>query len=147
MEFNYLAAFVAAIASFVFGMLWYSDKLFGKKWRRLSGITKEMEEKMKSKQKGMLGVSLVSLIGSFVMALVLSVFISAYMMVTGNRTGSADPMMISLTTGFLLWLGLLATSSMGSVLWEKKPMKLWVLNNGYSLVNIIIMSLIVGMWR
>jgi len=37
-EVNYLAVFIATIASFVFGWLWYGP-LFGKAWMRMMGYT------------------------------------------------------------------------------------------------------------
>jgi len=42
-QVNFLAVFVAAIAGFVVGPLWYGP-LFGKKWMELAGITTEDAE-------------------------------------------------------------------------------------------------------
>lgn len=38
---NYLAAGVAALASFALGALWYSPVLFGKTWQKDLGFTGE----------------------------------------------------------------------------------------------------------
>ena len=42
---NLLAVIIAGIASLIIGMLWYNEKLMGKEWMRLLGLTKkEMKE-------------------------------------------------------------------------------------------------------
>ena len=40
-EINWLAVFVAALASFLLGGIWYSKALFGKAWQRETGLTDE----------------------------------------------------------------------------------------------------------
>ena len=53
-------------------------------------------------------------------------------------------------TGILLallaWLGFIVTTSLGSVLWEGKPVSLYVLNILFHLVNLVVMGLILGAW-
>ena len=39
---------------------------------------------------------------------------------------------------FLLWAGLVVTAMVGGVLWEGKPLKLFVLNSSYHLVSMIV---------
>ncbi len=48
--------------------------------------------------------------------------------------------------GALLWLGLVATTSLSSVIWEGKSFRLWTLNNSYSLLNLMIVGAIMGTW-
>ena len=49
--------------------------------------------------------------------------------------------------GFWNWLGFVAPVTLGSVLWEGKSPKLWVLNNGYYLVSLIVMGVILALWQ
>ena len=81
-------------------------------------------------------------VGSPVMAYVLAnslVFASPYLKVEGVSAG--------VMAGFWSWLGFIAPVTLGSVLWERKSWKLWMLNNGYQLVNICVAGVILAMWK
>ena len=138
---NYLAVLIAAIANMALGFLWYGP-LFGKTWMALMGMTKEQMEagkaKMKSEGWKIYGLAF---IGSLVMAYVLShslTFASSYLQMTGLQAG--------LMVGFWSWLGFVAPVTLGTVLWEGKPWKLWILINGYYLVALLIMGSILVYW-
>ena len=136
---NYLAVGGAAIASMVIGFLWYGP-LFGKMWMALSGITQE--QIAASKKKGMTKQYALMFVGSLVMAYVLAhalVFASAYLKTSGVSAG--------LMAGFWNWLGFVAPVTLGSVLWEGKSPKLWILNNGYYLVSLLLMGVILALWQ
>lgn len=49
--------------------------------------------------------------------------------------------------GFWNWLGFVAPVTLGGVLWEGKPWKLWGLNNGYQLLSLLVMGVILALWR
>ncbi|MEK7542332.1 MAG: DUF1761 domain-containing protein [Patescibacteria group bacterium] len=136
---NYLAVLVAAAASMVLGFVWYGP-LFGKMWMKLSGITQEKIDA--SKKSGMNKTYALALVGSLVMAYVLAhalVFASSYFKISGVQAG--------LMVGFWNWLGFIAPVTLGAVLWEGKPVKLWFLNNGYYLVSLLIMGVILAVWQ
>ncbi len=124
----------AAVAHFIVGMLWYSPVLFGNQWMKASGITKK--EIDKAKKKGMAIPMVIAAISALVMAFVLSKVM--YM------TGSKDPMS-GVMIGFLAWVGFIATTSLNSVLWENKNMQYYTINNGYSLVSLLVMGAILGL--
>ena len=48
-----------------------------------------------------------------------------------------------------LWngLGFVALVTLGVVLWEGKPWKLWVLMNGHYLVSLLIMGVLLAFWK
>lgn len=145
MELNYLAVFVAGLVAFALGGFWYSPLLFGKRWMKLMKISEgEME---KENQKGMAaryaGGFLTALFMAWVFAYVLEYVIFWY----GNRTGSANEIVLGLQTAWWVWLGFVATKSFGHVLWEKQPLKLWVLNSGYDLAALVVIGVILGTWR
>lgn len=132
---NYWAVLIAAIAQMVVGMIWYSPKVFGKQWMIWAGLT---EEKMKAaKEKGMGKTYFIAFVGSLIAAYVLAYFV-AY--VRAADFGSA------VYLAFKIWLGFMATKSLGSVLWEGKSTKLYLLNTIHDLVSISVMSVILALW-
>ena len=133
-EINHLATIVAAIASIVIGFIWYGP-LFGKSWVKAVGLTpKQMKAgKKKGMAKGFIGMIIVSL----VLAYVLSVFIDYAQAVTVGA---------GLLVGLLVWLGFMATIQIGVVLWEQKPPNLFIINTGFSLVELLVMSAIITAW-
>jgi len=121
---NILAVFIAAAAALVLGGIWYSPFLFGRMWRRLAGITST---------KGVLLSYLLNFLSLLLMSYVLGFILKGL----GDGTVVAG-----LRTGFWLWAGLVATVSLGSLLWERKPLALYLLNNAYCLLSIWLMCLI-----
>lgn len=135
---NYLAVVGAAVLSMFLGFLWYGP-LFGKPWMKLMGWTKESMKGMKSSDMSkMYGLQF---IGSLVMAFVLAhalIFAAAYLHESGISAG--------LQTGFWNWLGFIAPVTVGGVLWERMPWKLWLLNNSYYLVSLCAMGVLLALW-
>lgn len=135
---NYLAVLVAAIASFVFGFLVHGP-VFGKTWMSLMKITpKDMEAGKKEMEKKMPLYMLVALLQQFVMAFVLAHL--AYIW-------DVHDVVSALTLAFWMWLGFIATVLLNGVLWEKRTVSLYAFNVAYHLGNVIIATLIVGLWR
>ena len=133
---NYIAVIVGAIVSFVIGMIWYSPLLFGKLWIKANGFNeKEIKEKHK---KGMMAKGMVgSIIGALVMSFVLSVSI---------HLTQATTLTSGLLIGGFLWLGFMATAALNKVLWEGKPVKLYLVEVLHHLVVILVMSAIFVYW-
>lgn len=133
---NFWAVLGSAVVSMIIGSLWYGP-LFGKQWMNLSDLN---EEKLKaSKGMWMPVLYALALVGSLVMSFVLAhalVFTGAYFQIVGLSAG--------LMVGFLNWLGFIAPVTLGSVLWEGKPWKLWLLNNAYYLVTLLVMGMILA---
>jgi len=128
---NYLAVVVAAVANYIIGAIWYAA-IFRNAWTKLQGVS---EMRMSA-----LSVIL-SLVGAFVMSWVLAhalIFSAAYMKTSGIGAG--------LETGFFQWLGFIAPVTLGVVLYEKKSWALWLLNNGYWLVSLLVMGIILSVW-
>lgn len=137
---NYLAILASAVLSMVIGSLWYGP-LFGKVWIKLMGWSKSDIEKGKSDKASMMKSYGIQLIGSLAMAFVLShalVFAKAYLGSEGVSAG--------LQTGFWNWLGFVAPVTLTTVLWERKSWKLWLLNNGYFLVLLCSMGVLLSLW-
>lgn len=136
---NGWAVFVAAIASMAIGFVWYGP-LFGKVWIGMMGWT--AADMTKAKAKGMTKQYVLMFIGSLVMAFVLAhalVFAQTYLQASDASSG--------FQVGFWNWLGFIAPVTLSSVLWEGKSWKLWILNNGYQLVTLIVMGYILAYWK
>jgi hypothetical protein len=131
-DVNLITIIITAAINVALGMFWYSDQFLGKEWRNLSGTTEE-----KCKECNMP----VALLGAFVVALIMSFVLShlLHQMQVSTLFGGA-------TVGFWVWLGFYATGQFSGVLWEKKPIKLYYVNTGFSLVSLIIISSILALF-
>jgi hypothetical protein len=128
---NFLAVAIAAVANYIIAAIWYGA-IFSKLWQKLTGITD-----MKPKPVNMILV----LISSFVMAYVLYhsiVFGDAYFGISGLHGG--------LMGGFFNWLGFIATVTLATKLYEKKPWGLWLLDNAFWLISLLVMGSILSHW-
>jgi len=130
-EVNYLAVLAAAVATFALGGLWYSPALFGKAWQREAGVS---EEKMKTANMTLIfGLTFVlSLIAAWVFALFL---------------GPRPPMALGLGAGFSAGLCWVAASLGINYLFERKSLKLWLINGGYHTLQFTIIGLILALWH
>lgn len=91
---NYLAVVVAAVAAFVFGAVYYGA--LGKPWMKAARI-----DPASAKMSAALFAT--SFVAELVMAFVLSLVINAFGMGTTTLVGG-------LVSGFVVWLGFLATT-------------------------------------
>ncbi len=132
---NYWSVLVAAVSNMIIGSVWYSPILFGKKWMKLMGKSKEDMEREK---KGVDKLYLMMFVGALVTAYVMAHFInyvSAY-----DAWGGAQ-------LGIWIWLGFVMTINLGAVLFEKRPTGLYWINNFYYLVSLTLMGIILAVWR
>jgi hypothetical protein len=136
---NYWAVVASAIVMMILGALWYGP-LFGKEWARLMGL--KIPEKMSEKERQVMMrsyglMALGALIMSFALAHIV-VFAENYLRVSGVWGG--------LQAGFMSWLGFVAPVTLGTVLWEGKPWKLWFINVGYYLVGLLVIGVLLSIW-
>jgi len=132
---DYVAVLVAALVPIVVGFIWHGP-LFGREWARLSGVS---EDSMKDLP---VYTYPIMILGALLMSFVLShnlIFASAYLNMSGMAAG--------LQAGFWTWLGFVAPVTVGVVLWEGKPWKLWVINSSYYLVGLCVMGVILALWQ
>ena len=128
---NYLAVLVAAVANYAIATVWYAV-LFGKVWMKLTGMTD-----MKPAPMNMI----LTFVGSLVLSYVLYhsiVFGDAYVKMSGVPGG--------LMGGFFGWLGYIAPVTLSTKLYEKKPWGLWLLDNGFWLISLLVMGAILSLW-
>jgi hypothetical protein len=128
---SWIAVIVAAVIKFLIGWGWYSPMLFGKQWQDLAKVTPEQV------QAGLMPALIAEGIGDLIMAYVLARFVGHY----GFGFG------IGLLVGFMAWLGFVATVMANQVFYERKPQQLVVINGGYTLVSLLIMGALLGVWH
>jgi hypothetical protein len=133
-EINYLAVLFCGVANLAVGAVWYG-LLFNKAWVALVNKT---EDQLKQMEKDAPKAYFFSFIGALVMGFVLS-YIAVGMKVT-NLKGA-------LMMGFFIWLGITLIFRLNDFLFEKRPFKLIVINSGFELVVLLVLSVIVGLWR
>ena len=134
-DINYLAVLVAAVAAMAIGAFWYSPIGFGKQWMKLSEMTeKKIEDE---KKKGMGKTYAVAFAGTLVMSFVLAYFVDYTQAMTIAE---------GIQAGFWLWLGFIATVQLGIVLWEGKPIKLYLINSAHYLTTLVVMGAILAVW-
>ena len=104
-------------------------------WMELSGISKAKAGKAKSKGMGM------HMVAAFASSLVMSYVLAHFIRYTNSTT-----IMDGAVSGFWLWLGFVATVTLGMVLWEGKPVKLYLLKNAHQLLSLMIMGAILAAW-
>jgi hypothetical protein len=131
---NVWAVLVAALANMVIGSLWYGP-LFGKAWKKMMGFS---DQSMKSMKMTAMQAMVGGLVTAFLMAFVLGHFADVWgVMSVGGAWELA----------FWVWLGFVATTQLGSVLWEGKSFKLFVLNTAQSLASLFAMAVILALWK
>ena len=129
---NYLAVFVAALANYLIATIWYAV-VFGNLWKKLTGISD-----MKPVPMNMVIVFIGSLVMSFVLL---------HSIVFGNSYVGTSGVSGGLMGGFFSWLGFIAPVTMTSVIYEKRPWKLWLLDNAFWLVSLLVMGAILSAWQ
>ena len=128
-EINAWAVLAAGVSSMVLGALWYSPVLFGKAWSAASAVT---EEKAKSANMGRtMGAAFVlALIGAFVFAMFL---------------GPKPAPMFATAAGLSAGLCWVAGSFGINYLFERRPIRLWLINGGYHTLQFTLFGLILGL--
>ncbi len=128
---NYLAVLVATIAVYVLRALWYSPPLLGKLWTAASGLT---EEKSKQGNPGLIfGASFVlELVAAFVMAMFI---------------GTQGTLSSGLQAGFMAGLFWVSTALGVVYLFERRSLRLWLLDAGYMTLAFTVMGGILGAWH
>jgi hypothetical protein len=129
--FNIWAVLVSALSTFLIGGLWYSPALFGKAWMRENGFT---EESMK-------GTNMVRIFGlAFLLSIVAAINLAMFM-------GPEDKPAMGAMWGFLAGFGWVATFVGTHYLFERRSLKLFLINAGYSVVALTVMGVILAAWK
>lgn len=131
-SFNYLAILVATVSTFMLGGLWYSPALFQRAWMQEMGFTEEQ-----CRNQGGVG----RIMGlSFVLELIMAFNLAAFL---GDKATFGFGLFAGAAAGFG-WVGL----SFGvTYLFERKSLRLFLINAGYHGLAFTLMGGILGAWH
>jgi len=133
-KFNWIAIFVAAVASFLFEALWFT--IFMNPWLTGVGRTREW----------LLSASTVSpalqYVTAFLCSLIAAAILSIAIQTTGEQTARRGVLCAA-----LIWLGFVATSWAKEYVFEIRTLQIFAINAGYFLFDLMIMGAIVGAWK
>jgi hypothetical protein len=131
MKVNFVAIFVAALAYWLLGAVWYGA-IFQKPWMALEHVTPEMAA----------GVSPIApYIISFVLNLVIA-FVLAQIIAWRDANTAAR----GAALGILIWIGFLGPVTYTTYMYEMRPKQLFAINEFYVLVGMCLMGAILGAW-
>jgi fluoride ion exporter CrcB/FEX len=128
---NYVAVFVAAIAYWLLGALWFAV-LFSRPWMALENITPEQAGGMNP---------IAPYIISFILNLVIA-FVLAQLCAWRN----ADTAARGAALGILIWIGFVGPITYSTYMYEMRPKQLFAINEFYPLVGLCLMGAILGAW-
>lgn len=135
---NYLAVLLCAVASLIWGYLWYGP-LFGKEWSKMVGLTPEKMAKAQGDMSKNYGLMfLMSLLMAYVLAHLV------WYAAPGSLT-----LLISVKTAVWAWLGFIFTTFYSRTLFtpDKKPLKLFYIESGFYLVSLVTMGVIFAIFK
>ena len=136
MRIKYAAVIVATLVHFILGGLWYSPLLFGNKFLQIIAWTPQQLAAMEA--KGATKELIVAFITSLILVYILAHFV---------QYTKATSAMAGIQTGFWLWLGFIATTNIATVLFEQRPLGLFLINVSYQLVACMLAGAILAVWR
>ena len=116
---HWLSVVVAAALYMAFGMLWYSEYMFGKVWAKACHIN--LKEAQKDMPK--------ALVGCAVIALLISCGLACFLEKTHAVT-----MQQHMMTGFAIALFFIVPVKFSEVLWCKKPCTAFYIDAGFFLI-------------
>lgn len=130
---NWLAVFIAAVAGFGVGALWYSA--FAKRWMAANGLTEEM-------RKG--GGGLRGAI-PFILAALANVLIAiAFAGILGHLGAGQTTLRNALISAIVLWLAFILSTIMVNYSFAHRPPVLIAIDGGHWLAVLLVMGVIIG---
>ena len=132
-EINWIAVLVGTLAYFALGAIWYSF-LFKDKWIAYNKI--DMSDP--NGKKGVGAIMFASFIMMFISSTGLAI-LTEYLGLSSWQHG--------VHLGLLSGICFASTSMAINMLYEKKPLGLFLINGGYQLIGNIIAAIIIVLWQ
>ena len=132
---NFWAVLVSAFAFWGLGALWYSPFLFGRRWQKEVGMTKEVAKK--TNMFMLMGLS---------MLLMLFMTWALNFMINSHKAEDVtmwSGVMYGVFTGFffsMLTIGI-------NYLYQRRSLVLWLIDGLYAVIGMGIAGLILAVWR
>jgi uncharacterized protein DUF1761 len=131
MKTNYAAVFVAAVAYWLLGAIWYGV-LFSKPWMALENISMEQAKSMNP-------------VLPYLITFVLNLLI-AYSLAQICIWRNANTIGRGASVGVLLWIGFIGPITYTTYMYEMRPKELFAINQFYPLAGMVLMGAIIGAW-
>ena len=130
-QVNIVAVLLCGVSSLVLGGIWYSPALFAKPWQSAAGLS---DEQATSGNLALIygGAFVLSVIAAFVFAMFL---------------GHTLPLAGAVGAGFSAGLCWVAASFAINYLFERRPLKLCLINGGYHTLQFTLFGLILGLMQ
>jgi len=126
---NWFAILAAVIIKQAIDAFWYSPALFGPSWCKLADVS---GAEMKA---GLAKALIPDAIGSALMAFVL---------IHAVHYAGAQNWVQGAAVGFFNRLGFVAVATLGSVTFEKRSLQLYLINNAYLLLALLLMGAVLA---
>lgn len=126
---DYFAVFLAAMASFAVGAVWYG--VLGKPWMRAARLTPEMTRPTPS-------LFVISFLGELVMALIFALLLGHFEAATFTDV---------LAAAFFLWLGFIATTLVVNTRYQGFGWDLPLIDGGHWLLVLLVQGAVLGAFR
>jgi len=136
MKINYPAVIVATLVHYILGGLWYSPLLFANKFLQLINWSPEKVAAIQNQSHAK------ELVIAFLTSLVLVYILAQFVEYTKATTAMAG-----IQTAFWLWLGFIVTTQAATVIFEQRPLGLYLINIGYQFVGCALAGAILAIWR
>jgi hypothetical protein len=131
MKTNYAAVFIAAIAYWLLGAVWYGV-LFGARWMVLENVSVEQAKSMNP-------------VLPYVVSFVLNILI-AYSLAQICIWRNANTIGRGASVGVLVWIGFIGPITYTTYMYEMRPKELFAINQFYPLAGMVLMGAIIGAW-
>jgi hypothetical protein len=129
LEVNFTGAAVAALATFLIGGPWYSNALFGERWRQAMSVPPDAKTGHPAKVFGL----------AYLFSVVATGFLSTMIPPgTGALTG--------LQTGVVVGLCVVATSFGVNYMFANRPTAALLIDGGYHVAQFAAFGLALGLW-
>jgi xanthine/uracil permease len=132
-DINLWGVLLAGVSSMVIGMVYYSNALFGKEWKKLAKVDE------KRFQKEMPRVMPVVFL-----AALLTAYVVAYMTFLYQNYFDGSWLAAGVVTALILWAGLSFTTVYVHNALDQRRYKLTVISVGNRLLSLLAMGLIIG---
>jgi surface polysaccharide O-acyltransferase-like enzyme len=131
MKTNYAAVFIAAIAYWLLGAVWYGV-LFSKPWMALENMSIEQAKSMNP---------VLPYVISFVLNLLIAYALAQICIWRNANTAGRGA-----SVGVLLWIGFVGPITYTTYMYEMRPKELFAINEFFPLAGLVLMGAIIGAW-
>ena len=127
---NWLSVVLATLSSFVFGSIWYHEKIMGKRWMIAVPLKKKQIE-----NADMIRIFTLNALAAFVSAAALAVFVNIF---------SVSSMFEGALLGVVIGVFFVASSIASNYLFAQRKLELLLIDASYATLSITVMGAVLG---